>query len=73
MIVPSCCESAGRALLIYMATRGIAHAFQKEVWVGLVSATIRNVMSDLEGLGLIVSPPYLSGTHPDCRSRLFVI
>jgi hypothetical protein len=65
-------ESAGRALHCRRATGGFAHAVAGS-GLELSPATIRNVMSDLEELGLIASPHTSAGRIPTARGyRLFV-
>ena len=50
-----------------------SRTLSKESGLDLSPATIRNVMSDLEGLGLIVSPHTSAGRIPTARGyRLFV-
>src|SRR4051812_24103713 len=50
-----------------------SRTLSKASGLDLSPATIRNVMSDLEDLGLIVSPPTSAGRIPTARGyRLFV-
>jgi heat-inducible transcriptional repressor len=52
---------------------GVAHAYRVPRAWSLSPATIRNVMSDLEEMGLIVSPHTSAGRIPTARGyRLFV-
>jgi hypothetical protein len=65
-------QDARRALHRRRATRRVAHALAF-AGLDLSPATIRNVMSDLEALGLIASPHTSAGRIPTHRGyRLFV-
>ncbi len=42
-----------------------SRTLSRDSGLSLSSATIRNVMADLEDLGFVASPAHLCGAHPD--------